>query len=105
MNWSKWVVSGSPDSRDVSAIRVLAARESRHEECTTSLPHLIMGDDMTVVLSSAKRRLPDVANRALRFWVRQSHGELTTTNLICRIRRNRVGGDRFRRDRHSLAFG
>ena len=59
-------MSGSPDSRDVSAIRVLAARESRHEECTTSLPHLIMRDDMTVVLNSANRRLTELANPTLR---------------------------------------
>jgi hypothetical protein len=55
-------MSGNPDSRDVRAIRVLAARESRHEECTTSLPHLIMRDDMTVVLNSANRRLTEFAD-------------------------------------------
>lgn len=59
-------MSGSPDSRDVSAIGVLAARESRHEERTTSLSHLIMRDDLIVVFNSANRRLTELAEQALR---------------------------------------
>ena len=59
-------MSGRADSRDVSAIRALAARESRHEERTASLSHHIMRDDMTVVLVSANRRLTELANPALR---------------------------------------
>jgi hypothetical protein len=57
-------VTGNPDSRDVSAVRVLAARESRREERTTSLSHLIPRDDMTVVFTSANRRLPEFADTA-----------------------------------------
>jgi hypothetical protein len=57
---------GRADSRDVSAIRALAARESRYEERTASLSHLIMRDDLTVVLDSANRRLTELAHEALR---------------------------------------
>jgi len=59
-------LSGRAESRDVSAIRALAARESRHEERTASLSHRIMRDDMTVVLDSANRRLTELAHEALR---------------------------------------
>ena len=57
-------MSGNPHSRDVSAVRVLAAHESRHEERTASLSHLITRDDMTVVFTSANRRLMEFAPAA-----------------------------------------
>ena len=59
-------MSGRADSRGVSAIRVLAACESRREERTTLHPHVIMRDDLTVVLESANRRLTELALAALR---------------------------------------
>ena len=55
-------MSGAPDSRDVSAVAVLAARESRRKERTASLSHLITRDDMTVVFMSANRRLTECAH-------------------------------------------
>ena len=55
-------MSGAPDSRDVSAVAVLAARESRRKERTASLSHLITRDDMTVVFISANRRLTECAD-------------------------------------------
>jgi len=58
--------SGRANSRGVSAIRVLAAGESRHEERTASPSHLIMRDDRTVVFESANRRLTELAVMALR---------------------------------------
>ena len=59
-------MSGRADSRGVSAIRVLAACESRREERTTLHPHVIMRDDLTVVLASANGRLTELAPEALR---------------------------------------
>ena len=59
-------MSGRAESWNVSAIGVLAARESRHKERTASLSHRITRDDMTVVLDSANRRLTELADPALR---------------------------------------
>jgi len=60
------LVSGRANSRDVSAIRALAARESRSQERTASLSHLILCDDMMVVIESTNRRLTELADLALR---------------------------------------
>jgi hypothetical protein len=67
-------VSGRADSRDVSAIRALAARESRYEERTASLSHRIMRDAMIGVLKSANRRLTELAHQALRTKMWRSAG-------------------------------
>ena len=58
--------SGRADSRDVSAIRALAARESRHEERTASLLASHHARRLTVVCDSANRRLTELAVPALR---------------------------------------
>lgn len=54
-------MSGRAESRDVSAIRVVAAPESRREESTASLSHRIMRDDHRVIITSANRRLTELA--------------------------------------------
>ena len=54
------------DARRASAIRVLAAPESRREERTTSLSHLILRHALTGVSTSANRRLTEFATSATR---------------------------------------
>jgi hypothetical protein len=85
-------VSGRADSRDVSAIRVLAARESRRGERTTSLSHRILRDDMRVVLDSANRRLTELAHEALRTSdVAIGSGTQTKRSYDGRLRGPRLG--------------